>query len=167
MYSLPGRVCFMKNALGVSVGLIVFASSVAAFAAPGDGVQPGKWKTTVTISEAKIPGVPPAALARMQAKPMVDEDCITTDDVRSFIGQHAMSDDDDNCSTNTVTAAGGKVSGEAICTDDDGLKKTASVTGTYSATTIDLSLVIAGQTPKGPMSQKIHVAGARIGACKG
>ena len=157
----------MNHACLAAAGFIALVGSSAAFAAPGDGVQAGKWKTTVTVSEAIIPGMPPAALARLQAKPMVDEDCITTEDVRNFIGKHAMSDDDGECSTNTVTAAAGKVSGQAICTDEDGLKKTATITGSYTATSLDLNLAIAGQTPRGPMSQKIHIVGQRISACKG
>jgi hypothetical protein len=132
------------------------------------GLSPGQWRTTMTILEMNAPGLPAAALAHMKAKPIVTEDCVTTDDVKGFVGRNALEDKDQGrtCTTNSMTALGGTISGQASCKDAGGVDMNTTMTGTYSPTSVDMTIALDGKTPAGAMSQKMHLQSARVGDCK-
>ena len=134
--------------------------------ASGASVEPGKWRTTVTILESTIPGAPAAALAAAKAKPFVGEECSTSDDVKEFTRKNLTDEDDGTtCTSNTLTVVNGKISGQSECKDSDGMTRAMTVDGSFTSTHVDMNMSLTGSTPMGPMSQKMHLVADRIGAC--
>ncbi|WP_337128868.1 hypothetical protein, partial [Staphylococcus aureus] len=49
-------------------------------AAAATPIQPGKWRTTVTVVDMTMPGMPPGVAAMMKRKPTVVTACVTPAD---------------------------------------------------------------------------------------
>lgn len=147
------------------------AATTSAPAAPSPGggptgIQPGQYRTVVTIVSAAIPGVPATQLRAMQSQPMTDESCVTSSDINELARKSLIdADEGENCSDNHMTAVNGRLEGAATCTNADGDTHTMQVTGSYTSTHIEMDATMSGQTPAGPMTQHVRMVTDRIGAC--
>ena len=129
-------------------------------------IQPGQYRTTVTILSITMPGLPPGAAERMKAHPHVTEDCVTSNDVNEMM-RHSLVDEDEGrtCSENHITTANGHMDGTATCRNEDGSTNAMQISGSYGSSHVEMNMTMSGQLPSGPMSQQIHMVSDRIGAC--
>lgn len=127
-------------------------------------IQPGQYRTTVTIVAMNIPGIKTATI---NAQPTTSEDCVTSDDVAELTnGSLLDADEGETCTRNGMTAAGGHIEGSATCTGPGG-QRSMHMTGSYTPTHVDMDVTATGAMPggQGDMSQHIRVVTDRIGAC--
>lgn len=127
-------------------------------------IQPGQYRTTVSILEMNIPGIKTTTI---NAQPTTSEDCVTSDDVAELTnGSLLDADEGESCTRNNMTAANGHIEGSATCTGSGG-QRSMHMTGSYTSTHVDMDVTATGQAPggAGEMSQHIRVVTDRIGAC--
>lgn len=133
---------------------------------PVQSIQPGQYRTTVTIMSMNVPGMPAGAAEKMRAHPNVSEDCVTSDDIGELTRKSLVdADEGQTCSENHITSANGRIEGSATCQNQDGGAYTMQVNGTYGANHVEMDMTMSGQTPGGPMSQQMHMVTDRIGEC--
>jgi hypothetical protein len=128
-------------------------------------IEPGEWRTTITISDFNAPGLPPGMAKQMAAAgPTVVTDCVTSADVAEF-GRKAVSVNE-KCTRNDVTFAGGRIAGEMVCTEGGGSVK-STYAGTYNATRMDMAASVESDMGgAGKMTSKVAIVSERLGACK-
>lgn len=132
-------------------------------AAPGS-IQPGQYRTTVTILGMEIPGV---KTAQINMRPTTTEDCVTSSDVAELTrGSMVDADEGETCTQNAMSAANGHIQGSATCQSEGGAR-TMTMNGSYTQTHVDLDVTATGSMPggQGQMSQHIRVVTDRIGEC--
>ncbi len=135
-------------------------------AAAASGVQPGQWRSQMTMLEINSPMIPEAARQQMMAQPITMEECSTSSDVAELTrGNLVESEDGGSCSENVMNASGGRIEGHATCTGADGMTRTMQMTGTYAPTHVTMDVTMTMQTPQGPMSQRMQMVSDRIGDC--
>ena len=142
----------------------------AAAAAPSAGadlMRPGQWRTTMTITAMDIPGLPPAAAAKMKARPISSEECVTSKDMDEYLNKRAKPDPDAKCSVNEMTHSGGHIEGRSTCDDGDGKSHSVHMTGTYNADHVDMTVNVEGQGARGAVNQTMSLSAERIGDCPG
>src|SRR6185312_6213264 len=59
----------------------------------GTALQPGQYRTTVTIVSMNMPGLPAGMAEKMRAQPNVTEDCVTSDDVAELTRKSLVNED--------------------------------------------------------------------------
>lgn len=133
---------------------------------PVQAIQPGQYRTTVTIMSINMPGMPASVVEKMRAQPNVSEDCVTSDDIGELTRKSLVdADEGQTCSENRITSANGRIEGTATCRNEDGGAYTMQVNGTYGANHVVMDMNMSGQTPMGPISQQMHMVTDRIGEC--
>ncbi len=129
-------------------------------------MEPGQYRTTVTILEMNIPGVP---AQNINMQPTTSEDCVTATDIAEFT-RHSMveADNGETCTQNNMTAAGGHIDGQATCSGDGG-SRTMHMTGTYTSNHIEMEIASSAAMPNGGgnMTQRMRMVSERVGACTG
>jgi hypothetical protein len=130
-----------------------------------DKIEPGEWRTTITISDFNAPGLPPALAKQMAASaPTVVTDCVTTADVAEF-GKKTASQDE-TCTRNDVTFLRGRIAGQMVCASE-GHSMTSTYAGSYTATRMDMVASVETDTGgSGKMTSKVTIVSERLGACK-
>jgi hypothetical protein len=132
----------------------------------GTALQPGQYRTTVTIVSMNMPGMPAGVAEKMQGRPNVTEDCVTSDDVAELTRKSLVNEEEgQHCTENSITSANGRIQGTATCRNDDGGTYTMQMNGTYGSNHVDMTMNMSGQTPMGPMTQQMHMVTDRIGEC--
>lgn len=136
----------------------------AAPAAVAAKLQPGQWRTTTTIAEMAVPGMPKGAL---DLKPIVTEDCITSDDIAAFTNRSAMHDADEgvSCVSDSMTVSGNTIKGSSTCSGGEGGTRKMEMAGTYGPARVDMTVQMTGESPRGSMSTKMTMVSERIGDC--
>lgn len=136
-------------------------------AAVSAALQPGQYRTTVTIVSMNMPGMPAGMAEKMRAAPNVSEDCVTSEDVAELTRKSLVNEDaDQHCTENHITSANGRIEGSATCSNGDGGTYTMQMNGTYGSNHVDMNMTMSGQTPMGPMQQQMHMVTDRIGECR-
>ncbi|MFZ2032072.1 MAG: DUF3617 domain-containing protein [Vitreimonas sp.] len=134
----------------------------------GAALQPGQYRTTVTIVSMNMPGMPAGMAEKMRAQPNVSEDCMTTDDVAELTRKSLVNEDSgQHCTENSINSANGRINGTATCNNGDGGSYTMQMHGTYGSNHVEMDMTMSGQTPMGPMQQQMHMVTDRIGECHG
>jgi len=146
------------------------ASTETTAATAGDsiiqGIQPGQYRTTVTILSMEMPGLPAGAAEKMRAHPNVSEDCVTSGDIAELTRQSLVdADEGQTCTENTITSANGRIQGSAACRNQDGGAYTMTVDGSYGANHVEMNMQMSGNTPGGQMNQRTSIVTDRIGEC--
>ncbi|MBI3439558.1 MAG: DUF3617 family protein [Proteobacteria bacterium] len=137
-------------------------------AAVGAALQPGQYRTTVTIVSMNMPGMPAGMAEKMRARPNVSEDCVTSSDIAELTRKSLVdSEEGQTCSENHITSANGRIDGSATCRNEDGGEHTMQMHGTYGSNRVEMDMTMSGQTPMGPMQQQMHMVTERIGECHG
>lgn len=127
-------------------------------------MQPGKYRTTVTILSMNIPGVP---TQNINMQPTTTEDCVTATDISDFTqGSMTRANDGETCTQNNMTSGGGHIQGDSVCQGEGG-QRTMHITGTYTSNHVEMDITSTGQMPNGAgeMSQHMRMASDRIGEC--
>lgn len=143
------------------------ASSRAAGA--GFQLQPGRYRTSVSVEKIEIPGMPTAMADQMKAmmgRAAAEESCITPE--RAARGLDVLKEQmaRGRCRFERFDAQGGKVDSAFTCQTGDGMAMQARSSGTYSNT--GSTITIAGDL-SGPDGRTMHVVQTvkteRVGDC--
>jgi hypothetical protein len=139
------------------------AASAPANAAAAGGMQPGQYRTTVTMLEMNIPGVKSSSI---NMAPTVTEDCVTSSDIAEFTaGSMVDGDSGETCTQNSMNSSGGRIQGEASCTGPNGTR-TMQINGTYSSNRVDMEITSTQDMPgAGASTMRMSMASERIGEC--
>ncbi|MBS0478131.1 MAG: DUF3617 domain-containing protein [Proteobacteria bacterium] len=147
-------------------------AKVAAATGDADMISPGRWEGTMTISDMKMPKLPPEAQARMAGRmgqPRKFVSCVTEEDVKAkrafFTGDK---NGDKSCTYSRFTMGGGKIDAAMSCKSEGG-DMNATMTGNFSSDSyhMDMASNTDGNSPYAAMSMKMTVDGKRTGACRG
>jgi hypothetical protein len=137
-------------------------------AAIGAALQPGQYRTTMTIVSMNMPGMPAGMAEKMRAAPNVSEDCVTSGDIAEMTRKSLLSEDShQHCSENHITSANGRIDGTATCDNGSGGTYTIQMHGAYGANHAEMDMTTSGQLPAGPMQQQVHMVMERVGECRG
>jgi hypothetical protein len=144
------------------------APAVAAPENPGARMRPGEWSTTVTFVDMQAPGMPAGMAKKIALDPVAVSECVTTTELDDFVNRRAIDDRaaGTNCTSNEMKVGGGRIEGSAACTDPEGNARTLTMSGTYGDTSVDLTMKMEGQTPRGPMSSTMRMQSQWTGECK-
>jgi Protein of unknown function (DUF3617) len=129
-----------------------------------DRMEVGQWRTTITIVEANVPGVPAEIARQMIGQPITVEECRTSDDPQT--ATDAWMQAEEGCEAGTFRLTGNRFEGTQRCTSD-GVTMDMAFTGTLTPTRMEGETQISGQTPAGAMTQRATVVSERLGPCAG
>jgi hypothetical protein len=130
--------------------------------AMADSIQPGQYRTTVTMLEMNIPGVNSSTI---NMDPTTTEDCVTSSDVADFTrGSLVDADSGESCTQNNMSTGGGHIQGQATCTGEYG-SRTMQINGTYTADHVEMEMNSTATMPNGQMTQRMRIVTDRIGEC--
>lgn len=149
------------------------AEKVAAATTDKDAplVQPGRWEGTMTIHEMDMPGIPPQAKEKLQARMGQGRtfiSCITPEEAKAkkafFTGDAA----DKSCKYDHFEMGGGKIDAAMQCTRETG-KMSMVMNGSYAPEEYHMAMTskAEGAGPMAGMSMKMSVEAKRVGECKG
>lgn len=143
------------------------AHKVEAAGGSGNFVNPGQWRSTVTIEEMSVPGMPPQVaeqMKSMQGRMQVNEQCLTAEEAKRpkedfFSGKG-------NCRYERFDMAGGKIDAVMKCSEG-GAAQTMTMAGTYSGNAYNMRMTMqsTGGGEDSGMGMKMRVDAKRIGAC--
>lgn len=166
---------------GVTAALIV-ACSPPASQAPGQNADadagaaqnapigvnqmvPGQYRTTITMQDMAMPGVPAGVMAQMHPGPISTEHCVTATDIADFTtrdmnnGPNGMT-----CTAVRTNSSGGHIDNEATCTGPMGTMNMHMV-GAYTPTRVEMDMTTTGQMQGHDITQQSHMVTERIGDC--
>jgi hypothetical protein len=127
------------------------------------GMQPGQYRTTVTMLEMNIPGM---KSENVNMAPTVTEDCVTSSDIAEFTeGSMVDGNSGETCTQNSMNSSGGRIQGESTCTGPNGTR-TMQINGTYSSNRVDMEISSTQDIPgMGASTMRMRMASERIGEC--
>jgi hypothetical protein len=113
-------------------------------------IRPGKWQSTVTILDVRMPSAPPGMAARMRGRPQVFTNCVTP--AQAANGPRTLLQaTNGKCRYTSFSAAGGRINTVMSCDFGQG-GMTVRSTGTYTATSMD---VIGSSSTSGKMAMQM------------
>lgn len=138
-------------------------NGASAPAAAGGGIQPGLYRTTVTMLEMNIPGV---QSSNINMAPTTSEECVTSSDIAEFTqGNMVDADSGETCTQSSMNTGGGRIQGEASCTGPNGTR-TMQLAGAYSSNRVDMEISSTQDMPgAGATTMRMSIASERIGDC--
>jgi len=148
------------------------AASSAAAVADKVRPEPGKYRITTKFTNVSIPGLPPAAAA--QAKKMFSatghssEFCLSPEQANLGYEEMTKRASEGNCKYDTFSAEGGKLDAAMTCETGKGMTTKSRVTGTFSPTGSNMTMVTdanAPGMPGGGMHMEGTVVTERLGDC--
>jgi hypothetical protein len=131
-------------------------------------IRPGKWVSTATIEDMKMPGMPLAAQEQMKtmvAQTHTSETCLTPEEVKQpnagFFGGN------DQCRYDHFRMGGGKIDAEMHCSQA-GTTQVMEMDGTYAPDHYEMRMKSRTKTGgAGGVSMQMKVESKRVGACTG
>jgi len=165
---MPLAACGSKTSVNEKNASVEEVANKVAEVSKAEGtIQPGKWRSTMTVEEMKMPGMPAETQDRMKdmfAQAKVSETCITPEEARQPSAK--MFAGNDQCRYDHFTMGGGKIDAEMHC-NQAGAKQTMTMTGTYSPDSyaMHMSTQTAGSDAGDAISMKMRVEAKRIGQC--
>jgi len=136
-------------------------------------INPGQWRTKVTVEEMSFPGMTAAMQAQMQSimgrqQDISVEHCISAEEARRPSAQFFTGKESESCRYDRFTMSGGKIDAVMRCDAKASGSMTLTVSGTYtpdsSTTRSDMNLSGGAE---GGMRIRSVVENRRIGACTG
>lgn len=128
--------------------------------------QPGLYKTTITMTDLKIPGLPPEMEGHGAGLTTTVEDCLTQEKVGKGFEDMVRQGQNGDCAYENFALSGGKLDAVMVC-KAQGRETRTSLTGTASATGADLTATTQmnfGGEGSGTMTATVKHE--RIGECK-
>jgi hypothetical protein len=166
--------CDSKTVTAQNASTAEVAQKVKASGIAEEGfISAGKWRTTMTIKDMQIPGMPPEAAGRMKAqmgKARSFDHCVTAEEAKKpkedfFAGEQAKS-----CRYDNFTMGGGKIAMVMHCASEQG-KQTMTMNGTYGADAYHMTMQskaeMQGGGPMGAMTFDAVLDAKKIGLCTG
>lgn len=133
--------------------------------AQGMKPEPGLYKTTVTMTNLEIPGMPPEMKDHGAGLVRTLEDCLTAEEVDKGFEAMVKQGQDGECAYETFALAGGKLDAVLVCKAEGRAIRT-SMSGTTTSTGADLTATTAMEfdgAGKGTMTATVKHE--RIGEC--
>lgn len=133
--------------------------------AQGMKPEPGLYKTTVTMTNLEIPGMPPEMKDHGAGLVTTAEDCLTPEEVEKGYEAMVKQGQDGECAYESFALAGGKLDAVMACKSEGRVTRT-TITGTTSSTGADLTATTAMEfdgAGKGTMTATVKHE--RIGEC--
>lgn len=127
------------------------------------GIQPGKWETTIDVTESKTTGLPQGMRQPPKLGPQKITACVTKEQASRNPAEMLRKAKLD-CTISNSIFSGGKVASQVSCKLPNGTM-TMNTSGRYSAT--EVSYDTQQTMTMGPVvaSQKMHTVSRRIGDC--
>lgn len=142
--------------------ILALAPALLIGAAPSPSLQPGQWRSTVTIVAVQAPAAAAQLVASMKGRQTVRDRCLTAAEAGS--GLHLLlSGDKAQCRFTRFHLAGDEMGSTMVCTGPSGASTTTN-SGSFSPTSYDITGIA---TTDGAMKMTIrtHTVGKRIGNC--
>lgn len=145
------------------------AEKVEAAGGSDSFVNPGQWRSTVTIEEMTMPGMPPEVAEQMKSirgREQTHEQCLTPEQAKrpkeDFFGGK------DNCRYERFAMGNGKIDAVMNCSEGGATQK-MTMAGTYSGDSyrMQMRMEAAPGGQVGGMAMKMRVDAKRIGECTG
>ena len=135
-------------------------------------IEPGKWRTKVSVLNVDVPGMPPQMaqemrenMAKMQEHTY--DSCLTEADVKRpkegfFAGRN------NECRYDHFTMSGGKIDAVMHCTGRPSGATTMTINGTYSRDSYEATMAMdVSGGREGGMKMRSHSESHRAGQCTG
>lgn len=123
-------------------------------------IQPGRWQTTVTILDAKVPGAPPQVAAMLRGRPTVVTHCITP--AQAAAGPRAAIERSNNrCRFTDYSMTGGRLRSTMVCAQPGG-QMTFRSAGTYTPVSMQMEGTGTGGNA---MTMRTRTVSRRVGGC--
>lgn len=148
------------------------AEEVKAEVAKAEKPEPGKYRTTIKITDFSIPGMPADRAEQMKGMfgqtGKTIEYCLTKADADKGFEEVNKRAAQGDCSYDRFSASGGKIDAKMTCKTGQGMTMAYEMQGTFSSTASQLSMksdtAMAGMPGKG-MHMEATVTNERIGDC--
>ncbi len=135
--------------------------------------EPGKYRSSVKVTEFDIPGL--SAEQKAQMKGMIGgkegqahEFCLKPEDVAKGYEEMVKKSSEGNCKFDKFNAASNTLDAKMVCEMGNGMKSEIAMQGTTSSTGSKMVMDInhsAPNIPGGKMHTKMEVTNERIGDC--
>lgn len=126
-------------------------------------IEPGQWEMNVSVVRVDAPGMP-KGLNPTLPPPQTTRACITPEQARSPGPGLAGGVQSSACASDDYRMADGRISGTMTCTRE-GVNVRATVSGTYTRETMDLTMNTQSQVAGQNMQMESRHAGRRTGEC--
>ncbi len=132
-------------------------------------MQPGKYRTTVSITKLEIPGMPGGMGDQMKAmlsKAVTTESCVSPEQAKRGVEIMKEQMARGQCQFDKFEASGGKLDSAFTCKTAEGMEMRAASTGTYSDTGSNVSAK-GEMTGPGGVQMRVEqtMVTERIGDC--
>ncbi|MFO6448438.1 DUF3617 domain-containing protein [Erythrobacter sp. NE805] len=127
--------------------------------------QPGLYRTTVTMTDLQIPGLPPEMKGHGAGMTTTVEDCLTAEEVGKGFEEMVKQGQNGDCGYESFALAGNKLDAVMVC-KAEGREVRSTLSGTASATGADLvatTQMAFDGAGKGTMTASVKHE--RIGEC--
>jgi hypothetical protein len=126
-------------------------------------LQPGQWETNVAIVRLEAPGMPKGANVPLPP-PTTTSSCLTPEQARNPDANFAAGNTS-GCSSEDYRMADGRISGTLTC-NQQGTSMRATLAGTYTPTTMDMTMNSQTQAAGQNVTTEVRVTGRRTGDCR-
>ena len=150
-------------------GTVTNEEARAVAEAAGDAIkpEPGKYKTTMTLIKAEIPGAPPEMVEMMGGMMGGDyEFCLTPEMAEKGFGESLKEGQDDSCNISKFNINGNDIDMAMTCNEAETGNVAITMTGTVGATESDMTMTSKGTMPgMGEANFEMNMKQVRIGDC--
>ncbi len=170
--ALPLAACNKSPAVHETNASVEDVANKVREAGTGDAfIRPGQWKSTVTIEQFDMPGVPPQAAARVKAamaenQPHELTSCLTPEDVKQPKAKFFTGND--QCRYDHFIMGSGKIDAAMRCSGAGGGSQVTTMTGTYAPDRYQMRMAMSGQNMPGAaadVKMQMRVDSRRVGEC--
>lgn len=156
--------------------MIAVLPAVALLSACGssDGeLNPGSWKTTMTMTKFDIPGAPAAMAEQAKAslgKGQSSDACMSPAQAKAGIGEFSSAMQQGDCKMQDFKKGGGTMSGTMVCKGSAMGDTSMKMEGTYSPEKVAMTLsgeIAEQRLPGGKANIEMTINSERTGDCKG
>lgn len=146
---------------------LILATSLLCVAGAAYAIEPGQWQSSTQMQDITLPPSVPAQARDIMRQAMGQATtvttCITQDDIDNS-PQRMFEDTNGECRYTDFNMGGGKLDATAQCKTGGG-NMNMTMSGTYTASTYDLTMSMQGDSGMGPMTMTFKTTGKRVGAC--
>ena len=135
--------------------------------------EPGKYESTMKITDFSIPGLPPKEADQMRQmmsglSSQVHSFCLTQEEANMGFEEMIRKSQQGECSFDRFNASANTIDARMSCKSEEGGAATITMKGTMSATSSRMDMEMDQNNPEvpgGKMQMKMQVASKRIGDC--
>lgn len=135
-------------------------------------LNPGSWKSTMTMTKFDIPGAPPAVAQNAKAmlgKGQSTDTCVTPAMAKAGVRDMSSSMQQGECKMEDYKQSGGKMSGTMLCKGSAMGDTSMKMEGTYAPEKVAMTLsgeIAEPRLPGGKANIEMTISSERTGDCK-